>query len=196
MDAAIVVIAIGLAALLHQPAADKVVLLPGPDGAVGRVVISTPQGEQEISHAYQTAAVQANGSVRTGSESADSVAERYGTLLQAQPRRPASYLLYFYTGTDELTADSQAALAALRQDVASRPVPEILVIGHTDRVGSEEANEALSLQRAQMVAALLRQLGVQPKSLEVTGRGERDLLQPTVDDVDEPRNRRVEVLVR
>lgn len=196
MDAAIVVIAIGLAALLHQPAADKVVLLPGPDGAVGRVVISTPQGEQEISHAYQSAAVQQNGRVQTGSESADSVAARYGALLQAQPRRPASYLLYFNTGSDELTAESQTTLAALQQDVATRPVPEILVIGHTDRVGSADANEALSLQRAQMIAALLGQLGVQPKSLEVTGRGERDLLLPTADDVDEPRNRRVEVSVR
>ncbi|MEQ6290293.1 OmpA family protein [Vogesella sp. GCM10023246] len=196
MDAAIVVIAIGLAALLHQPAADKVVLLPGPDGAVGRVVISTPQGEQEISHAYQSAAVQQNGRVQTGSESADSVAARYGALLQAQPRRPASYLLYFNTGSDELTAESQTTLVALQQDVATRPVPEILVIGHTDRVGSADANEALSLQRAQMIAALLGQLGVQPKSLEVTGRGERDLLLPTADDVDEPRNRRVEVSVR
>ncbi|MFC3533005.1 OmpA family protein [Vogesella facilis] len=196
MDAAIVVIAIGLAALLHQPAPDKVVLLPGPDGAVGKVVISTPQGAQEISHAYQSAAVQQDGRVQTGSESAASVAERYGALLQAQPRRPASYLLYFNSGSNELTAESQSTLAALRQDVASRPVPEILVIGHTDSVGSAEDNEALSLQRAQLIAELLAQLGVQPKSLEVTGRGERELLLPTADDVDEPRNRRVEVSVR
>ncbi|WP_174873097.1 OmpA family protein [Vogesella oryzae] len=196
MEAAIFAIAVGLAALLYQPAPDKVVLLPGPDGAVGRVIVTTPKGEQEISHAYETAAVQQNGRVETGSASAESVAERYGALLQARPARPASYLLYFVSGSDELTPESQTALAALKQDVATRPVPEILVIGHTDRVGAAEANEALSLQRAQMVADLLRQLGVQPKSLDVTGRGERDPLVPSADGVDEPRNRRVEVSVR
>lgn len=196
MDAAIVVIAIGLAALLHQPASDKVVLLPAPDGSVGRVVITTAQGEREIAQPYQSAAVRANGSVATASESPESVAARYGTLLQAQPRRPASYLLYFESGSDTLTAASQASLAALKQDVATRPVPEILVIGHTDRVGSAEDNEALSLQRAQLIADLLQQQGVKPAVLEVTGRGERDLLLPTEDGVDEARNRRVEVSVR
>lgn len=196
MDAAIVVIAIGLAALLHQPASDKVVLLPAPDGSVGKVVITTAQGEQEISQAYQSAAVRSNGKLTSGSESPDSVAKRYGALLQAQPRRPASYLLYFETGSDMLTAASQATLEALKQDVATRPVPEILVIGHTDRVGSAEDNEVLSLQRAQLIADLLQQQGVKPAALEVTGRGERDLLQPTDDGVDEARNRRVEVSVR
>ncbi|MFC3625901.1 OmpA family protein [Vogesella amnigena] len=196
MDAAVVVIAIGLAALLHQPASDKVVLLPAPDGSVGRVVITTAQGEQEISQAYQSAAVRSNGKLTSGSESPDSVAKRYGALLQAQPRRPASYLLYFETGSDMLTAASQATLEALKQDVATRPVPEILVIGHTDRVGRAEDNEVLSLQRAQLIADLLQQQGVKPAALEVTGRGERDLLLPTDDGVDEARNRRVEVSVR
>lgn len=196
MDAAIIVIAIGLATLLHQPASDKVVLLPAPDGSVGRVVITTAQGEQEISQPYQSAAVRSNGSLATGSESPDSIAKRYGALLQAQPRRPASYLLYFETGSDMLTASSQATLEALKQDVATRPVPEVLVIGHTDRVGSASDNEALSLQRAQLVADLLQQQGVKPAALEVTGRGERDLLLPTDEGVDEARNRRVEVSVR
>jgi outer membrane protein OmpA-like peptidoglycan-associated protein len=74
-------------------------------------------------------------------------------------------------------------------------VPEILVIGHTDLVGSNEYNDTLSLQRAQLIAGMLQQQGA-AKSLEVTGRGMRDPLVPTASGVEEPRNRRVEVSVR
>jgi hypothetical protein len=38
-------------------------------------------------------------------------------------------------------------------------VPEILVIGHTDLVGSNEYNDTLSLQRAQLIAGMLQQQG-------------------------------------
>lgn len=82
-------------------------------------------------------------------------------------------------------------------DARQRVAAEILVIGHTDRVGSDADNEALSLQRAQVVARQLQgPAGIHPKALETAGRGESDLLVPTADGVDEPRNRRVEVSIR
>ena len=75
-------------------------------------------------------------------------------------------------------------------------MPEILVIGHTDRVGKLEANDSLSVQRAESVKKLLLAAGIAAGSMEVSGRGEREPLVPTADEIAEERNRRVEINIR
>ena len=72
----------------------------------------------------------------------------------------------------------------------------MIVIGHTDAVGSDPFNDALARQRADMVRAELIRRGVPPANIQASGRGKRDLLIPTADGIAEPRNRRVEILVR
>jgi len=71
-----------------------------------------------------------------------------------------------------------------------------MVIGHTDRVGMPQSNDELSRRRAEGIRQLLIESGVPPEKLEVVARGERDPLVPTEDEVDEPRNRRVEINLR
>jgi len=71
-----------------------------------------------------------------------------------------------------------------------------MVVGHTDTVGSESANDALSRQRAEVVRKGLIARGIAPEDVVAIGRGKRNLLVPTADGVAEPRNRRVEILVR
>jgi tetratricopeptide (TPR) repeat protein len=70
------------------------------------------------------------------------------------------------------------------------------VVGHTDRTGSRRGNMRLSTRRARTVAGLLAGRGVDPGILQVTSHGEENPLIPTPDNVPEPRNRRVEVIVR
>ena len=70
------------------------------------------------------------------------------------------------------------------------------MVGHTDRQGTVEANDALSLRRAQAIADLLVAQGFAPELISARGRGEREPLVPTADEVVEPRNRRAEVIVR
>jgi outer membrane protein OmpA-like peptidoglycan-associated protein len=43
---------------------------------------------------------------------------------------------------------------------------------------------------------MLIELGIPPERIQARGRGERELLVPTEDEVSEPRNRRVEINVR
>jgi outer membrane protein OmpA-like peptidoglycan-associated protein len=59
-----------------------------------------------------------------------------------------------------------------------------------------EYNDRLSRQRAERVRAELVRLGVDAARISVEGRGERELLVPTTDEMPEPQNRRVEVSVR
>jgi outer membrane protein OmpA-like peptidoglycan-associated protein len=87
-------------------------------------------------------------------------------------------------------------LDELKAFLATHPAPQITVIGHTDRMGTVEYNDALSRQRAETVRELLVEVGIQASSMDVAGRGEREPLVPTADEVPEERNRRVEINVR
>ncbi len=116
--------------------------------------------------------------------------------LAAQPPKPVSFTLYFETNSVEVTPSSRPTLDALFAEVAKRPAVEVQVTGHTDRVGSDADNDRLSLQRAEAVRAMLIQRGIQASFLRAVGRGEREPLIPTPDEQAEPRNRRVEVIVR
>jgi outer membrane protein OmpA-like peptidoglycan-associated protein len=116
--------------------------------------------------------------------------------LAAQPPAPLSFTVYFLIGSNEFTEESKATVNTLLAEMARRPSPEIAVIGHTDRLGTDQTNDALSLQRAQRVKEMLIQRGVPAERISVAGRGEREPLVPTADEVAEPRNRRVEINVR
>jgi outer membrane protein OmpA-like peptidoglycan-associated protein len=75
-------------------------------------------------------------------------------------------------------------------------VAEVAVIGHTDRVGPVEYNDTLSLRRAERVRRDFVDRGIPTGSINVAGRGEREPVVLTADEVSEPRNRRVEINVR
>ena len=96
----------------------------------------------------------------------------------------------------ELTPESKPILAQVIAEIARLPAPKIVVIGHTDRVGTLARNDALSLQRAGRMRDELVKAGVDPAKIRVEGRGEREPLVPTADEVAEPRNRRVEINIR
>lgn len=83
----------------------------------------------------------------------------------------------------------------LAQAIA-RPGGEILIVGHTDTVGTGEINDRLSRQRAGVIREMVIARGFSPLLVHAVGRGERELAIPTQDGVDEPRNRRVEIVVR
>jgi outer membrane protein OmpA-like peptidoglycan-associated protein len=179
-----------------QPAKERVVLLPQPDASPSAVTVVTRRARAVLDAPYAAADVFADGALARVEESAASVQSRFGAALAAQPPPPVSFTIYFVFDTDELTAASRAQFDRIKAELAARPAPEIVVIGHTDRVGSVQYNDELALKRAQTVRAALTQAGIAPGGIEVAGRGEREPAVATADEVDEERNRRVEVIVR
>lgn len=175
---------------------DRVVLLPGPDGKAGAVVVRSAAGEKVLDRAY--AGLEASKtSLVERQEDAASVQNRYGATLGAQPPRPLSYTVNFAAGSStELTAESKPVIEQIKVALAARPVPEVTVIGHTDRAGNADANDKLSVKRAEAVKDILLNTGIKASTFEVAGRGEREPLVATADDVAEARNRRVEISVR
>lgn len=193
----IVIGAIAYYFVMPTPIQDRVVLLPGPDGKVGEVVVKSEAGEQVLNTAYAGVGASAQGKLVLETESSAAVKARYGSTLDARPLRPQSFTVYFVSGSaTELDADSRPIFEVIKSVLAARPAAEIVVIGHTDTVGELEANDALSAERATTVRDQLLAAGIPAASMEVAGRGEREPLVKTADGVDEPRNRRVEVSVR
>jgi outer membrane protein OmpA-like peptidoglycan-associated protein len=109
---------------------------------------------------------------------------------------PARFVLYFVEGGDVLTAESQRELENVFAEIKKRPAPDLIVVGHTDRVGSVTDNDRLALRRAEKVRAQLIEQGFLAENISASGRGEREPLVATADEVAEARNRRVEMLVR
>ena len=182
--------------ILGGCASERVVLLPSADGRQSGVIVLDSGGETVLDKPY-AASIRSTGGQKTAYRSSpEHIWERFAKALEAQPPRPNSYVLYFEAGGSILTPESQAALVKIRQEIAERPASEVMVIGHTDRVGSVEANDRLSKKRAENLRDLLIESGVAAEKLEAVGRGERDPLVPTDDEVDEPKNRRVEINVR
>lgn len=176
-------------------ASERVVLLPSADGRASAVVVRDTRGEIILDKPY-AAAKRSMDANKAYQSSPEEVKERFAQALAAQPPRPSSYVLYFEAGGNVLTPESQAALATIRKEIAERPASEVMVIGHTDRVGSVDGNDRLSKTRAEGLRDQLIESGVAAEKLAAVGRGERDPLVPTDDEVDEPKNRRVEISVR
>lgn len=184
-----------LCLLLGACASERVVLLPSTDGSPGKVIVRDAAGERVLEQPYAATARRLGINRPTVTEAAQ-VEVRYGETLRALPPRPTSYTVYFETGTDTMTPASAQAFVGVKREIAERPAVEVMVIGHTDRVGSPAENDPLSRQRAEVIRDQLVAEGVAPEKLEVAGRGEREPLVPTADEVDEPRNRRVEISIR
>ena len=172
-----------------------VVLLPEKDGQGAAVEVKQGSETYVLDKPYAATRQWPMGAQRYTSD-AKEVDARFGTALAAQPLRAKSFALYFLEGQDELTVESKATFETVFVEIAKYPVPDLVVVGHTDTVGSDSFNDALALRRAEAVRTTLIGRGVAPANVVAVGRGKRDLLHPTADGVAEPRNRRVEIVVR
>lgn len=104
--------------------------------------------------------------------------------------------LLFATDSATLRPDLQADLRVIARNLVTYPRSDVIVVGHTDNVGSAAYNQALSERRAASVAQILRNEGVAQSRLQIIGRG---LTQPIASNATaqgRQQNRRVEIFIR
>ena len=106
----------------------------------------------------------------------------------------ASGLLFDFD-SDQLRAESKRNLDSLAKSLAGFGDSNLLLVGHTDSVGTAGYNLDLSQRRASSVADYLITRGVPAARLATSGRGETDPIAPNDTDADRQLNRRVEVVV-
>ena len=174
------------------------VLLPDPEGHVGKLAVTSQGGEMVLEEAGEATGLDRSEDAPSAPEilSEKKIRKTYGEALDVAPDRPVVFLLYFKSGTADLTPESLSLLADIKATIQARRSTFTSVIGHTDRVGVASVNAKLALERAQEVAQWLVSEGVDANIIEITSHGEENPVVPTKDEVAEPKNRRVEVTVR
>ena len=190
----LVVIAMAVA-FLASCASERIVLLPDKDGKPTAVVVNQGGREVVLDKPYAATELTRADPWSYGASEAE-VSRQFGAALGAQPSRPASFTLFFVEGSNELTAESKQTLEQVFADLKDRKVVDVVVVGHTDTVGTDQANDVLARQRAETIRDALISRGISAADVVATGRGKRELLVPTADNVAEPRNRRVEIVIR
>jgi outer membrane protein OmpA-like peptidoglycan-associated protein len=108
-----------------------------------------------------------------------------GTRLQSCCYRSWGGIRPDFLPTLERVAD------VLAEDGGTR----VLVVGHTDAVGSAGYNRELSLARAEAVRDALATYGVDPDRVRAEGRGEAEPRAGNDSEADREANRRVEILI-
>ena len=174
-----------------------VVLLPDENGGVGKVAVHEGSSTVELDKPLAAVDTGSEASLRYVFTAQKSDVDReFAGALQAAPRAPLVFILYFQTGLTELDSRSRGDLAAATAAAKSTSNVDISVVGHADATGADPYNLALSLRRAETVRDALVAAGVPGGIIEIGYHGANNPLVPAPRGVAEARNRRVEVTIR
>ena len=172
-------------------------VLPDAKGQAGSLTVTPKEGAPvKLNGAYASAVGKPGSAPEAAKLSEEEIKAAFAEALSARPDAPLRFTLYFKEGSDELTPDSAKELERVLAEIRKRPAPDLIIVGHTDRVGLLADNDRLALKRAEKMRGEMVRQGLPADSVQAAGRGEREPLVPTADEVAEARNRRVEMLVR
>lgn len=108
---------------------------------------------------------------------------------------PRAFTVFFEFDKAAISSDADRVLVQAAETAKAGVFTRIRATGHTDTVGTARYNMALSIRRANAVRDVLVREGIPATQIVVVGRGETQLLVPTPDNINEPRNRRVEIVI-
>lgn len=175
-----------------------VVLVPDPDGSVGRITVANAAGSVEIDTANESTAIRdakTAPSFPAEMEKKD-IDQLFGEALAIQPQPPVHFILYFEKDSTQLRPPSAGMLTDILSTIQARQSEHISVVGHSDTLGDKAYNLSLSMRRAAAVKQRLVQEGIDEAHIDITSHGEENPLVKTADNVSNPKNRRVEVVIR
>lgn len=122
-------------------------------------------------------------------------AKAIGQGLQAEGKI-ALYGVRFDTGKTELKPESAAQLDQMAAVLKAQPTAKVFIVGHTDNVGSLDANLKLSQGRAQAVVAALTQRGIAANRLQAHGSANYSPVASNASEDGRAKNRRVEMVLQ
>ena len=119
------------------------------------------------------------------------VVERVGEGIQVTF---ASGLLFDFD-SDDVRAEAASNLRNLAASLDKYPGSQLLIVGHTDSVGTDSYNLGLSERRADAAASYLAAQGVDRSRIAARGLGETEPVEPNESEAGRSKNRRVEVAI-
>ncbi|MDQ6961241.1 MAG: OmpA family protein [Mariprofundaceae bacterium] len=174
-----------------------VILLPDEDGKVGAIIVKTKNKELLINKAYHFSSVIREEDTLTDMAKGDKIYidKKFEQIINSQPLKPAHFTFLFTTGSTELTPASKQTLPTLIPALNARIPAVIHVDGHADTMASQQFNLTLSKKRAQHIATFLHDTGIKIHRIHLKFYGENQLAVSTKNDINEPKNRRVEIMI-
>jgi len=106
---------------------------------------------------------------------------------------PEQFVIFFGFNKCNITPEADSVLGEAASAAKSNGSASVVIVGHTDTVGSDEYNQKLSQCRANAAKSNLVSKGIADGSISTMGRGETELLVKTGDNVKEPQNRRATI---
>lgn len=103
--------------------------------------------------------------------------------------------LLFDFDSDRVLGESAKNLKTLAKSLDKYPGSNLLVVGHTDSLGTSAYNQDLSLRRARATSAYLTSQGVLLERIKSDGKGESEPVADNNTEAGQARNRRVEVAI-
>src|ERR1051325_10390380 len=134
-----------------------VVVVPSADGHVGMVVVERGDDRVILNEAYATSRVTSDGQIH---------------LEKLEPKEAEAQVVASTSGA--ASEGQRPELGRRLEERRRREVADIVVIGHTDRVGNEQANDELSLARAERVKAEFVAQGI-ASAERIRAAGKREL---------------------
>ena len=117
----------------------------------------------------------------------------YDALTEAG--RVATQGIYFDLGSDRIRPESTPTLKEIGEMLKEHADLKVLIEGHTDNVGSADANKSLSEKRAAAVKAfLVNTYGIDGSRLAASGMGDQKPAAPNTTPEGRQQNRRVELV--
>ena len=165
-------------------------------GAIGHAVGSTAKG------AVVGAVVGGTAGAIIGNQMDKQADELDNSLENAEITRVGEGIvvtfdsgLLFDFDSATLSQNARQNLTDLAQSVNTYENTDILVLGHTDNVGTDDYNDRLSVRRSESAATYLFEQGIAPSRVTTMGKGEEDPIASNESEAGRQENRRVEVVI-
>lgn len=105
-----------------------------------------------------------------------------------------SGILFGFDST-RIQPEGRGNLETLAHNLYKYPDTDVMIVGHTDSVGTASYNQDLSLRRARAAGSYLVQNGVKAERIRTAGRGESEPVSTDATESGRQENRRVEVAI-
>ena len=167
---------------------DSVVLLQ----TGGQLEVTTQKATVGLEKPLQGMFIDKTGSVLATQFHPTEIATKFGELATSEPRTH-HYTLYFSHGV-RLTKPSEDVMQMVGAVLRQPDIQDIQIMGYTDHQGTITSNTRLALRRARYVQQrLLSAERMLP--MQVRGEGQQHRPLSADEELYEPRNRRVEIVV-
>ncbi|MYM92720.1 OmpA family protein [Duganella vulcania] len=110
-----------------------------------------------------------------------------------EPEKNLPVTLHFEFGKADLKANELAVLTKLAANLGNETKVEIVIVGHTDSIGSDGFNLGLGMRRAQAVEKFLSSQGISVHQMKIASKGERAPIDTNKTSDGRANNRRVEI---